>query len=156
MQMMAHWNHSVHLWLVRGVQERLLKPGQKPSLFETFVTFTVSAVWHGLYPFYYVMFFFCALMVEMSKEVYRSRALFSFLPPLASHLLANQLSMLCLNYFGTSITCLTFERGWNFVLGTYGYIYIILILSLTIWKMFGITKKVQNMQKKAVAKEKTT
>jgi len=80
-QMMAFWNHTVHLWLKRGVQERLLDSGKKAGLRETFITFTVSAVWHGLYPFYYVMFFFCSLIVELSKEIFRSRSLFSFISP---------------------------------------------------------------------------
>lgn len=151
--MMAHWNHTVHLWLVRGVQERLLKPGQKPTLYETFVTFTVSAVWHGLYPFYYVMFFFCALLVELSKEVYRSRALFSFLPPGVGHALANVLTLLVLNYCGTSLTCLTFEKGYIFLKATWFSPYSVLFLTLLVWKTLGITKMAQQTQKKTVKQE---
>lgn len=80
-QMMALWNHTVHQWLKRGVQDRVIAPGKKAGLRETMITFTVSAIWHGLYPFYYIMFFFCALIVELSKEIFRSRALFAFMPP---------------------------------------------------------------------------
>lgn len=117
-----------------------MTPGKKAGLFETMVTFGVSAMWHGLYPFYYIMFFFCALIVELSKEVYRSRALFSFLPPVASHIISHCCTMFLLNYLGTSFNMLTFERGFIFGKGTYFIPYIIIFGMLLIWKVFGISK----------------
>lgn len=137
----------MHLWLKRGVQERLLAPGGKATLKETMITFGISSMWHGLYPFYYVMFFFCALIVELSKEIYRSRYLFSFLSPEMSHILGNQCTMLMLNYLGSAFTCLTFERGWNFAKATYFYPFITLFGLLFAWKTLGITKMAQKMQK---------
>jgi lysophospholipid acyltransferase len=139
-QMMAHWNHTVHLWLKRQVPERLLSPGQKPSLRETMIVFTVSAVWHGLYPFYYVMFFYCALIVELSKEVFRSRYLFSFLPGPVAHILANQLTLIALNYMGTSFNMLPFEKGYNFASATNFFVFILVFVILFIWKALGISK----------------
>ena len=153
--MMSIWNHSVHLWLKRGVQERVLTPGKKAGLYETFVTFMLSAIWHGLYPFYYVMFFFCAIIVELSKEIFRSRSLFTFLPPLVSHILCNCLTMICCNYLGSALTMLTFERGGNFMRGTKGLPFIVLLVSLFLWKALGITKMAQKAsQKKVDAKTK--
>jgi len=138
--MMAFWNHTVHQWLKRGVQDRLLEPGQKAGPKETIIVFTVSAVWHGLYPFYYIMFFFCALIVELSKEIFRSRALFDFMSPTTSHIVCNFLTMLALNYLGTAFTMLSFERGYNFLRATYFYMFIIIFVGLFFWKALGITK----------------
>lgn len=84
-------------------------------------------------------------MVELSKEVYRSRALFAFLPPLASYVLANQLTILTMNYFGSTMTCYTFERLKYFMRATYGYVYIVIVALLVVWKVLGITKMAQKM-----------
>jgi len=73
--MVANWNHTVHMWLKNHVQERIVGG----TIAKTFITMTVSALWHGFYPFYYVMFIQTAFFVELSKDVYRSRALFSFM-----------------------------------------------------------------------------
>jgi len=78
--MMAYWNHTVHLWLKHYVQNRLVAPGAKPTIIATLLTFGVSAFWHGFYPFYYFMFFMCGCFVEVAKDVYRSRALFWWVP----------------------------------------------------------------------------
>ena len=143
--MMAHWNHTVHLWLKRHVQERVLQPGKKAGLKETMITFTISAIWHGLYPFYYIMFFYCALIVELSKEIFRSRSLFSFIPPVVAHWLANQMTMICLNYLGTAFNLLTFEKGNNFAKTTYYFVFISIFATLFVWKAFGISKIAQKM-----------
>ena len=71
----------VHLWLKNYVFVRTLVPGQKPGLYNNLATFICSAFWHGFYPFYYVMFFFCALLGELCKDVYRSRVFFRSIPP---------------------------------------------------------------------------
>lgn len=145
--MMAFWNHTIHQWLKRGVQDRLIVPGKKTTIRETLITFTVSAVWHGLYPFYYVMFFFCTIIVELSKEIFRSRALFDFIPSGLSHIVGNVLTLICLNYLGTAFTMLSFERGFNFLKATYFLIPGILIITLVLWKALAITKIAQKKDK---------
>lgn len=67
---------------------RAATPGMKPGLKENMTTFIVSAFWHGFYPFYYVMFFFCALLSELCKDIYRSRIMFEFIPPFFRPILA--------------------------------------------------------------------
>jgi hypothetical protein len=44
------------------------------------MTFIVSAFWHGFYPFYYVMFFVAAILGELTKDLYKSRIFFAFIP----------------------------------------------------------------------------
>ena len=41
----------------------------------SFATFLVSGFWHGLYPFFYVMFFFAAILQECAKDAFKARAL---------------------------------------------------------------------------------
>ena len=77
----------IHLWLKFYVYNRTLVPNQKPGFMSNMAVFFVSAFWHGFYPFYYVMFFYCAFLVELSKDIYRSRIFFRWIPyPLNSFL----------------------------------------------------------------------
>jgi lysophospholipid acyltransferase len=78
--MIQHWNHQIHLWLKYYIYNRTLVKGKKPGLINNLATFVTSAFWHGFYPFYYVMFFFCALLGELSKDIYRSRIFFRWIP----------------------------------------------------------------------------
>ena len=78
----------IHIWLKNYIYLRTLKPGQKPGFMNNMATFVVSAFWHGFYPFYYIMFFFAAFLVEVTKDVYRSRILFNFIPSPFGHILA--------------------------------------------------------------------
>jgi len=116
-KMMGFWNHQISVWLNHYVQGRMIAKGGKPTLAVSLGTFAISAFWHGFYPFYYVMFFMSALFVELSKEIYRCRILFSFIPSDMRHPLANIMTMIILNYFGTSFNALTFERGLTFGAG---------------------------------------
>ena len=98
--MMQHWNHMIHLWLKHYVYNRTLVKGKKPGAYNNLIVFIMSAFWHGFYPFYYVMFFFCALVGEISKDMYRSRVYFRWIPYPFSSILANFASMLTMNYMG--------------------------------------------------------
>lgn len=93
------------------------------------------------------MFFFCTIIVELSKEIFRSRALFDFIPSGISHILGNVLSMICLNYLGVAFTLLSFERGFNFLKATYFLIPAILSVTLVLWKTLAITKIAQKKAK---------
>ena len=59
---------------------RVAVPGKRAGFKENMLTYMVSAFWHGFYPFYYVVFFFSAMLTELAKDVFRSRVLFSFIP----------------------------------------------------------------------------
>ncbi len=79
---------------------RLTKPGKRPGMFENIMTFLVSAFWHGFYPFYYIMFFFAAILSEVAKDIFKARVLFGFIPAALRPVIANFFAMLCMNYFG--------------------------------------------------------
>mmetsp|Transcript_30249 Transcript_30249/g.46265 ORF Transcript_30249/g.46265 Transcript_30249/m.46265 type:complete len:217 (-) Transcript_30249:30-680(-) len=151
--MMAKWNHATHLWLKHHVQQRLLKIGQKPGLKETLITFTVSAFWHGFYPSYYVMFFLCACLTEVSKDVYRARILFRFIPDEYVNLVANILSMMVLNYLGVTFNQLTIERVKIFSGAMYHYILILLPLILIVFRTVNIVGIAKRKEKALAAKK---
>jgi lysophospholipid acyltransferase len=124
------------------------KPGVKAGQKETLAVFAVSAFWHGFYPFYYFLFAHAALFAELTKEIYRARALFKSIPGPVSSVLCNVLSMLVMNYMGTSFCNLTFERGNNVAKGNY-YIVSIAMLTLPfIVKGMGLAKMAQKLEKK--------
>jgi len=138
--MLRYWNHQVHLWLKFYIMARIVKPGKRPGAFESIVTFLVSAFWHGFYPFYYVMFFFAGILVEVNKDVFKARALFSFIPSALRPFVANFFSFICLNYFGLLQNALTFERGGNFMSATYAFVPIGLCLLLGASRTLGMVK----------------
>jgi hypothetical protein len=90
----------------------------------------------------------CACIVELSKDIYRARALFSWVP--FPSLVANFMTMLALNYLGTSFSALTFERGFNFGAGTYYFVYILLPLLLFLSKTLNISAMAKKLEEKKV------
>ena len=88
-----------------------MKPGERPGFYVSMATFMVSAFWHGFYPYYYFMFFQAALFSELTKDLFKARALFSFIPHPLGSILANVLSLFYMGYLGVCFNNLTFERG---------------------------------------------
>ena len=113
---------------------------------ENMVVFLVSAFWHGFYPFYYVMFFMAAVLVEVAKDIFKARSLFSFLPPIMRHILGNIFSMICMNYFGILICALTFERGGAFMAYTWYLVPVGLFATLTFSRSVGLVRIAQKLE----------
>jgi len=70
--MIDNWNISVALWLRRYVFMRVASkaaPAWRRSSAQH-ITMAISAMWHGFYPSYFVMFFFFSLLSEVSKMAY--------------------------------------------------------------------------------------
>ena len=43
-----------------------------------------------------------------------------------------------MNYFGVSMSLLSFEKGGNFIKGTYGYVFVLIPLLFVIVKVSGM------------------
>lgn len=129
---------------------RLVTPGKRPGTFESMSTFIVSAFWHGFYPFYYVMFFFSAVLSEVAKDIFKSRSLFTAIPAAVRPWIANFGSMLCMNYLGILLVALTFERGGVFMSATYAFVPIGLFILLTASRSLGLVKYAQKLEAKKV------
>lgn len=138
----------IHLWLKHYVYNRTLVKGKKPGLRNNIIVFITSAFWHGFYPFYYVMFFFCALLGELSKDIYRSRIYFRWIPYPFSSILANFVSLLSMNFMGASFQMLTFERGWKFSAALYHFVYIYIVVLMFIFRFGRIPQKAAKLEAK--------
>ncbi len=73
------WNKSVQLALKRYIYERIYEPNEsdtertkksKQQKAQSATLFT-SAIWHGLYPGYFVSFFHWGLLLQISQELFR-------------------------------------------------------------------------------------
>ena len=109
-------------------------------------TFIVSAFWHGFRPFFYIMFFFAAILVEISKDLYKAGAVFSFIPKPVRYLLSNFLTMLVMNYFGVLHNAKDWDKGSVFCGGTYYFVFIGLIVTLTATRSLGLVKYAQKLE----------
>eukprot|EP00271_Cylindrocystis_brebissonii_P013834 TRINITY_DN341_c0_g1_i1.p1 TRINITY_DN341_c0_g1~~TRINITY_DN341_c0_g1_i1.p1 ORF type:complete len:490 (+),score=89.12 TRINITY_DN341_c0_g1_i1:303-1772(+) len=72
-QFPLNWNISVSNWLRVYVYDRLTPKGKKGGLKELMATQVVSAVWHGLYPGYFLYFINSALFIGASRTIYRNQ-----------------------------------------------------------------------------------
>lgn len=66
----SNWNMGTARWLKNYIYLRVTR-GQKPSLFSTLTTYIMSAVWHGFYPGYYLMFVVAGIATEAAKDARR-------------------------------------------------------------------------------------
>jgi hypothetical protein len=100
---MTGWNIATSNWLRRCVYERV------PPAYRTFASFTMSALWHGFYPGYYMTFCSAALWNEVAR-VLRRHVRPIFIPDqkaektavaMLYHALSTALTITSLNYLGT-------------------------------------------------------
>ena len=124
---------SAHSWLKYYVYLRQLDNKRKESFnfASTFITFTVSAIWHGFYPGYYVFFTGAALMDYHSKLAEKALApYFSWLPFTVVRALSFLWCYLGCAYFSIGFSLLSFERFYPVYKQLYYYFHIVLIASL--------------------------
>lgn len=140
------WNHQVHLWLKRYVHERLVGPGQRPTPMDTIIVFLVSALWHGFYPFYFIMMFYCGLLTEVARDVYKSRDLFKWIPYPINYILPWSLSMLVANYVGISFVLFQMDLGLNYSRATYFWVWIALPVVCFGIKMSGMVEYAKSLK----------
>lgn len=153
--MLRTWNHQVHLWLKFYVQNRIVASGQRATTAQTMLVFGVSALWHGLYPGYYIMFFLAALLMEVSKDVFRARVLFNrFIPSFARSFIAHILTILTMNYCGIIINALTLNRIALFFRLTYGIPFAGVVLLLIYCRATNIAGRAKKYEAKLSATKK--
>jgi len=116
------------------------------------LVFGVSALWHGLYPGYYIMFFLAAILMEVSKDVFRARVLFNrYIPSFARSFIAHTLTMMAMNYCGIIINALTLQRITLFFRLTYGIPFASVILLLIYCRATNIAGRAKKYETKLSA-----
>ncbi|KAJ1653406.1 Lysophospholipid acyltransferase [Dispira simplex] len=66
------WNVATSVWLRNYVYLRVAPRGKKPGTRATFLTFFVSALWHGFFPGYYLAFLTVSLMSSVARTLRRT------------------------------------------------------------------------------------
>lgn len=64
------WNLGTDHWLKYYVYSRVQRTWLKP--YDVYVTLTVSAIWHGLYPGYYLSFLTAAILIQVARLARRA------------------------------------------------------------------------------------
>jgi len=64
-----NWNKNTADFLKHYVYFRVMAKNSKDNLKPTVATFVASAIWHGLYPGYYMFFVGCAIATEVAKDM---------------------------------------------------------------------------------------
>jgi len=143
------WNHQVHLWLKYYIGGRITDKDARPTFGQNMVVFLVSAFWHGFYPFYYVTFVLLFVETEVFKDLFKARKylFYKMVPnPLVRHIIANQATLICLDYLGTTFNALTFENGLKFMAANYYCVPIAMVGSLVMLRGLNIVKKAQKWE----------
>jgi len=112
---MTGWNIATSNWLRRCVYERV------PASIATLSSFTMSAIWHGFYPGYYLTFISCALWNESAKVMRRHiRPLILPNKEAEASIMGNIygivttcLTMMSLNYLGHPFNVQSFDKSIN-------------------------------------------
>jgi len=139
----------VHLWLKFYVQGRLVESGKRATFLESLATFIVSAFWHGLYPSYYIMFFFAAILSEVNKDIFKAQVLFyKYIPVSLRPFVAHFASIFQMNYLGVVFTALTWSNTVFFIKATYGIPWILLIVALGYSRGTNMVGRAKNLEAK--------
>jgi len=128
-----NWNISAHNWLKYYVFMRQLDNKKKGGVnfTSTTVTFTVSAIWHGFYPGYYVFFTGAALMDYHMKICEKKLSpYFEWMPIWAVKIISYTWCYVACAYFAIGFTLLGFDRFHPVYMSMNYYFHIVLIGSL--------------------------
>ena len=81
------------------------------------MTLFVSAIWHGLYPGYFVSFFHWALLLQISQELFRIERNSPKFAEMRKKLKYLELFIVnfFLGYFGVCFVFMSMDKIWHFV-----------------------------------------
>ncbi|KAG0254446.1 lysophospholipid acyltransferase [Mortierella polycephala] len=155
------WNMGTNKWLKHSVYFRVVAPGVKPGPLETFSTFGVSALWHGFYPGYYLMFASSAMALTAAKML-RSHLRPRFVSvatgktPLWYNMFGLVMTQLTINTLSMSFLLLTFQDSIAVWKDLYFVIHIgILFVIVLVPVLFPVKKKSkkEHQQQQGLKKE---
>ena len=148
---LASWNISVHEWLKYYVYLRQLNSKSQSRVLAAFVSFMVSAVWHGFYPGFFHFFLGCFVLDfwnKLARPIVGNSALGKVVPGWLSHCFLTAFYYVWCSYFMISFTLLNF-CDFNKVYKTMyyaGHVFLIVTLPILI--------KINSAQKRRAKAEK--
>lgn len=137
--MVPNWNMMSQHWLNKYVHQRFLRLGVNKGQ-SRWLTFVVSAIWHGLYPGYYVFFVQCALFMEVSTML--SELVWPLISekdgkivkyPLLVNIGTPILTLLCLDYLAINFQLMSFWRGVKATKSLYFVGHVIMLAIVTLY-----------------------
>jgi lysophospholipid acyltransferase len=110
----TYWNIGTQRWLKKYIFLNVLKEDGSGATWATFVTFFVSAFWHGFHAGYYLSFLSLALataLLRMSRKTLRPWFLTSPMKKRVYHVLGMLMTSFLLNYLVIPFQLLTFDKS---------------------------------------------
>ncbi|KAI8595699.1 MBOAT, membrane-bound O-acyltransferase family-domain-containing protein [Dissophora ornata] len=153
------WNKGTNRWLRNSVYLRVVKPGAKPGLIETFSTFAVSALWHGFYPGYYLLFASAAFALTAGKLL-RAHLRPRFVSattgktPLWYNLAGTVITQMTINYMSMPFLILTLKDSLELWKDLYFVVHIgVIAIILLTPVLFPVKRKSKKEQQKQSEKD---
>ncbi|KRX06832.1 hypothetical protein PPERSA_11477 [Pseudocohnilembus persalinus] len=147
MKIVAKWNRSVQNWLKDVFHARfskMFKPQQAILL-----VFTVSALWHGVHPMYFISFIHFALYNDCAKFLYKAKDKFEWIPKPLRTIFCWAAGKGCVNYFGLGFNLLEMSVIHQVYSSVY---YCFTIIPLIMYIFFSVTGYGQ--KKKSIVDQK--
>ncbi len=119
---LQYWNRSVHLWLKNYIYLRIYQ-ATRSQVLSSLATFSVSALWHGFYPSYYLFFFQYFFIEQITVYLEEDLDLFNKVEKCGAivRFIFLQMVVMVLKYFGQTFTILSIEgvfkyyQAFNFI-----------------------------------------
>lgn len=150
--MVPNWNIMSQHWLNRYVHRRFVGLGLSRTT-SRYTTFLVSALWHGLYPGYYLFFIQCAVFMSIADLLHEMAMPFftkeDGTPKYPQQYLLNVLvpisTLACLDYLAITFQLMAFSYAIQSLTTTYwiGHIFMLGVLIT-----YFVTKPFRKSQKK--------
>ena len=158
-----HWNISIQWALKRYIYENIYNPKKytdekkrrKVQANAQILTVMISALWHGLYPGYFVSFFNWALFIQIVNEFYRQKMRvgsvvhrFHEKHKFVYNILENIASTFAMTFFGVAFHIMTLERVWIFVKSVHFVPFIVLYIVFILVVKMGVLGKSKKKEEK--------
>eukprot|EP00824_Muranothrix_gubernata_P023004 TRINITY_DN5884_c0_g2_i1.p1 TRINITY_DN5884_c0_g2~~TRINITY_DN5884_c0_g2_i1.p1 ORF type:complete len:260 (+),score=26.66 TRINITY_DN5884_c0_g2_i1:81-782(+) len=139
------WNQSTAYWLKNYVYMRTTLPGKKPPVWSLYATFLTSALWHGLYPGYFLFFLSMAMATTVAQQVrHRIRPLFLHRGTIVK-LFYDGISLVATvataNYLAGGFEALSWEKSIRLWRSLYFFIHIGLLVVFVLSQFFPPRRK---------------
>lgn len=140
-----NWNMMSQHWLRRYVHQRFMSLGFSHTI-SRIITFVTSAVWHGLYPGYYMFFGLGALFGECASFMFHTMIPYFYdengygIYP-RKHLFdvgATAAIWISIDYLAPTFQLLAFDKGIFALNQIYWFCHIAFVLSILLWGFYKI------------------
>jgi lysophospholipid acyltransferase len=149
-----NWNLQVALWLRYYTYERIENGDKRNRGTAAFVTFMVSAFWHGFMPCYYGFFIGLHLLLEISRSMFKLKSTIEYIPYYIRLVLGLLLTQFFIVHLGCIYQARTGENMWGLWTNTYFVCPVLLIVIFTSCKILESVFAKPRKDKSSDKKEK--